>query len=90
MATIYCSVIKNFLEKHRDLQDHDFKRGAYIRFGSEERFIFECREFKGMKKTFVFIYDCGIFSECHTEYNAFDKYLFSMVCECDFMEKFNA
>lgn len=80
-----CSAICMFLEKHSDLKDCALKSGLYTRCGTEEIFVFECAEWKGKKKTFVFVYNCGNFVECRTEQDTFGNYL--MVSPwCDFME----
>ena len=80
------TVIQSFVDRHHELKEQEFERGLYVRIDTEEYFILECPEWKNQKKTFVFVYSCGHFCECHTEYNTFEKHLFSMVCNCDFME----
>lgn len=85
MATIYSSVIRKFLEEHSDIRNIDFANCLYTRCDCEETFVFECHEHKGMKKTFVFVYNCGNFAECRTEYDTFGKYLL-IAPWCDFME----
>ena len=83
---VYRSIIKEFLENHPDLHGIDFSRKMHIHNGTMDMFIFELPEWKGRKKTSVFDYDCGQFYECRTEYDTFNKYLFSLATECDFME----
>lgn len=85
MATVYNSIVRKFLEEHSDFKGLDIVSGLYTRCDTEEIFVFECAEWKGVKKTFVFIYDCGHFVECRTEQNTFGNYL--MVSPwCCFME----
>ena len=85
MTTIYRSVIQKFLDEHSDIRNQNLERCLYSRCDCEEKFVFECREWNGNKKTFVFVYDCGNFAECYTEYNTFGKYLL-IAPWCDFME----
>lgn len=82
---VYRSIIKEFLENHRDIAEQNLERAMYIG-DAVEMFIFECREWKGVRKTFVFVYECGHFSECRTEYNTFNKYLFSHAPDCHHLE----
>ena len=85
MAVTYHSVIQNFLEEHFDVKNQNLERCLYTRCGTEETFVFELPEWNGKRKTFVFVYDCGNFVECRTEYGTFSKYMF-IAPWCDFME----
>lgn len=67
-------MLMEFLSTHSDLRDIRAERALYMHDGNNKTFIIEERECKGLKKTFIFKYSQGYFSECHTEINTFDKY----------------
>lgn len=67
-------MIINFLSTHKDFESVRVERALYMHDGNNETFIIEEQEYKGVKKTFVFKYSMGYFSECHTECNTFDMY----------------
>ena len=77
MENINVSAIYNFLDNHTDIKECHIERCLYVSQGCEEKFIFEQPCWNGKRKTFVFVYNCGHFVECHTEYDTFNKHLLS-------------
>ena len=67
-------MISKFLCTHGEDFGIQPERALYIFDGNNQTYIFEEREYKGLRKTFVFKYSMGYLSECHTEVNTFDKH----------------
>lgn len=67
-------MINKFLSTHGEDFGIQPERALYICDGNNTTYIFEAREYKDRKKTFMFRYSMGYLTECRTEVNTFDMY----------------
>ena len=77
------SIVRKFQNTH--LKGCHIVRGLYIREDCSEHFVFEHKEWKGQRKTFVFEFGCGYLEELRTEMNTMEKYLME-IPKCDYAE----
>lgn len=81
------SIVRKFRNEYSGLlcRSGSIVRGLYIRSDCSELFIFEHKEWKGQRRTFVFEFGCGYLEELRTEVNTMEKYLLE-IPKCDLAE----